>query len=91
MDSSVPCHIGHSRGLLFNVGRIITDPDESVFKDLDLVCRDGTVKWNKFLLAANSPVLRKVLNTGKTFWCIKESGFLNRGISISCDQLTSTI
>ena len=65
MDSSIPCH---SRGLLLNIGRIMTDqPDDSVFKDLDLVCRDGIVKWNKFLLASNSPILRQVLNNGKNW------------------------
>lgn len=68
METSNTCNLRHSRGLLFNIARIINDrDDQTIYKDLDLICRDGIVRWNKFLLASNSPILQQVLDHGKNF------------------------
>jgi hypothetical protein len=58
--------IRHSRGLLYNVGQLLTDTDPAAFLDLELVCQDGTIRWNKLLLAANSSLLCEILQPG---WC----------------------
>jgi hypothetical protein len=68
METPNSCNVRHSRGLLFNIARIINDrEDQTIYKDLDLICRDGIVRWNKFLLAANSPILRHALDPGNKF------------------------
>ena len=35
---------------------------DNLFRDVMLKCRDGSVGWSKFLLAANSPLLNKSLS-----------------------------
>ena len=35
---------------------------DNLFRDVILKCRDGSVGWSKFLLAANSPLLSKSLS-----------------------------
>ena len=57
----------HSKGLLFNVGQIINDVKQPLFKDIDLFCRDGVVRWNTFLLAANSNLLSCILQPSNFF------------------------
>ena len=75
METPRSCNMRHSRGLLFNIARIINDrDDQTIYKDLNLICRDGIVRWNKFLLVANSPILRHVLDPGKTLFP-KKYGF----------------
>ena len=55
----------HSKGLLFNVGQLVAGSDHSAaFLDLELVCSDGVIRWNKFLLAATSGLLYQALRSG---------------------------
>ena len=48
------------RELLQSLNRL-RDSSPAVFEDIALVCSDGVVHWNQFLLAANSPFLARCL------------------------------
>ena len=82
----------HPRGLIHSISKLLADPptleavESSNLFDVALVCRDGVVPWNKFLLAANSPLLRQS-------WKESDGGDAEstRSIILLPDMSTSTV
>ncbi len=48
------------RDILQSMSRVVETPS-GLYRDASLVCRDGTVEWSRFLLAANSPFLAECM------------------------------
>ncbi len=64
--------VPHLRNLLINISRLVSSKqlssegetvnlNEHFLLDIDIICRDGSFRWNCFLLAANSKLLAEAL------------------------------
>jgi hypothetical protein len=83
--------IRHSKGLLYNVGQLLTEADPAAFLDLELVCQDGTIRWNKLLLAANSSLLCEILQPGQDLLNIQRDPFWLLTVACAINIITIVI